>query len=108
MQRCIKTAWILPNYYSQDIARISRKPGKHSDVSTKAYRRPILGFEINGHVLISLLNRFSYILSVGILDWWPNLINRTDLKTQNVNVLSIKPNMSGHTQVFFYRLSWDI
>lgn len=104
MQKCNKTAWILPNYYAQDIARRLRKSEKHSDVSTKALTRPILGFRLAGLVPLSLLSEFWKIEASGIFEWWPNLINRTDIKLQIENVPPKKPNMKGHTQVIFFIL----
>ncbi len=101
MHKCNRTAWILPNYFAQDISRSLSKIGHHSDVGTYAYSKPFLYLQISGLFPLSLLNHYSRISASGIIEWWPNFINRTDLGKQIDVVPPVKPNMMGHTQVIF-------
>ncbi len=42
--------------------------------------------------------------SSGLLNWWSDLINRTDLERKNENEPPVKPKMSGNIQMIFYML----
>ncbi len=101
MHICNKSAWILPNYLAQDIFRKLTKSGKHSDVGTHSYSSPFLYVELRGLFPLSLLNQFSKIAASGVIEWWPNFINRTDLSREDDKLPPTKPNMKGHTQVIF-------
>lgn len=99
---CNKTAWILPDYVGHNISRYLRKLGKHSDVGIHAYTKTHLSFHIRGLVPTSLLQRFGWMSSSGLLDWWPSLINRTDLTIPpNLNTQPTKPSMTGNIQIVF-------
>lgn len=104
LHNCNKSGWILPNYLAQQISRSLIKTGKHSDVGTVAYTSPFLYLEINGIFPLSLLNQFSYISTSGLVERWPNFINRTDLSRDTDKTRPTKPNMKGHTQVIFILL----
>lgn len=101
---CNKTAWIIPNYMAQDISRNLTKSGYHSDVGTVVYSKPFLYLRLYGMFPISLLKQFSRISATGVVEWWPNFINRTDLQKSNEKSPPTKPNMRGHTQVIFILL----
>ncbi len=101
MHNCSKTAWILPNYLAQDISRSLTKSGNHSDVGTFAFSKPFLYLRLTGLFPLSLLNQYSKVLASGLVDWWPNFINRTDLRRTSEKMPPKKPNMNGHTQVIF-------
>lgn len=75
LHKCSQTAWILPNYYAQEISRNLIKPGNHSDVGTSSYYSPALNFHVTGLLPWSLLDQFSKISASGIVEWWPTLIN---------------------------------
>ncbi len=105
MENCSKTAWILPKYYAEDISKNLRKSGHHSDLGEMAYTKLYLCVGLNGLMPLSLLGQYSLIQTSGILEWWSNLINRTDIIVTNENIPPSKPNMKGHLQVLFYGLS---
>ncbi len=101
---CNKSAWVIPDYIGQTVSRKLRKLGKHSDVGTNAYNKAYLIFRYEGLVPTSLLNKLLMIKESGILEWWPDFINRTDLKIGNDIVLPTSPNMFGNIQVVFFFL----
>ncbi len=105
MHNCSKTAWILPSYLAQDIFRDLTKSGNHSDVGTYSYSNHLLYLKLSGLLPLSLQNQFSKISASGVIEWWPNFINRTDFIRTKDNVPPTKPNMHGHTQVIFIMLS---
>jgi len=99
---CNKSAWILPNYLTQDISRTIQRSNKHSDVVASTYLRPFLCLRMSGLIPLSLQSQFAKMQKSGILDWWPKFINRTDLNKEKSSLPPTKPNMSGHTQVIFF------
>ncbi len=105
IHKCNKTAWILPNYLAQATTKALKKSGKHSDVSFEAYTKPAILFGFLGaNVPSSIIQRFSLIVNTGLFEWWPKLINRSDLKTGNDKTPPQKPNMFGNILVIFVLL----
>lgn len=102
INNCSRTAWVMPNYFAQIFFRSLRKAGNHSDVSIAAYTKPVLVFYFEALYLpSSLIQRFSMIQNTGLLEWWPKVINRSDLVINNENKPPTKPNMSGNIRVIF-------
>jgi len=105
LTECSKTAWLLPNYLAQVKHRLLKKSAKHSDVSVNAYTMSEISFVYhNSYVPSSILRRFSWIPTTGILEWWPKLINRSDLVLGSDNNNPTKPNMSGNILIIFVLL----
>jgi hypothetical protein len=102
LKRCNKTAWILPDFVGHSVSRYLTKLGKHSDVGIDAYTKTHLSFYIMGIMPTSLLQQFGWMSSSGLLQWWPDFINRTDLNIQSIlDPEPTKPNMSGNILVVF-------
>ncbi len=105
LKKCNKTAWILPDYQAQKLSRMLYKAEKHSDVGVIEYFRPNLNFYFSGAVSSPLIKRASSISGSGLLEWWSNLINRTDLVRRRDNKPPVKPTMSGNIQMIFILLA---
>ncbi len=101
LQKCNKTAWILPDYQAQQLTRLLHQSGKHSDVGVDSYFKPYFDFNLEGPVPSFLIQRFSLIHSSGLLEWWSDLINRTDLVRRRESEPPVKPKMSGNIQILF-------
>ncbi len=101
LNNCSKIAWVLPNYLAHISHRLLKVSGKHSDVSNQAFTFPVVTFEyIRGYVPSSILQRISWMPTNGLLEWWPKMINRSDIVLGSSNV-PIKPNMSGNILIVF-------
>lgn len=48
------------------------------------------------------------IATSGLLEWWSNFVNRTDLVRVIENEPPVKPTMSGNIQILFFMLSFGI
>lgn len=84
LKNCNKTAWILPDFVGHSVSRYLRKLGKHSDVGIDAYTKTHISFYVMGVMPTSLLQQFGWMSSSGLLQWWPNFINRADLDIQSI------------------------
>ncbi len=78
--------------------------GMHSDVGVTEYLKARLLLRFEGFVSSSLLQRASMLSSTGLLKWWSDLINRTDLERNREYEPPIKPAISGNIQSIFYIL----
>lgn len=103
-RKCNKSAWILPDYRAQQLTRMLYQWGKHSDVGVTKYLNTRLNLRFDGLVSSTSLQRASMVPSTGLLKWWSDLINRTDLKRHPEIDPPVKPNMSGNIQTIFYML----
>ncbi len=102
LSNCSKTAWMLPNYLAQISHRRLKKSEKHSDVSGKSYTSPDINFwYIGAYITSSILQQISRIPNSGLLEWWPKLINRSDLILGPANAIPTKPNMTRNILVIF-------
>lgn len=101
LEKCNKSAWVLPGYLGHQIARTLKTKGKHSDVGINALNRPHLIFIFTGLVPISIYNRASCIANSNLLEWWQGLINKTHLVSASLNEPPTEPNMSGSIQLIF-------
>lgn len=104
LKKCNKTAWLLPDYEAQQLNRMLYQRGQHSDVGVREYFKSNLNFNFEGTVFSSLIERASLIPSSGLLDWWTDLINRTDLVRRIENEPPVKPTMYGNIQIIFLLL----
>ncbi len=101
LRKCNNSAWLLPDYQAQQLTRMLYKSGKHSDVGVNAHFKPNLNIYFEGAMPTILLQRASTIPSSGLLEWWSNLINRTDLVRRKDTEPPVKPNMAGNIQTVF-------
>lgn len=102
LEKCNKTAWLLPRYLAYSSHRDLRKAGKHSDVSRNAFTSPEIFFVyLSSYVPSSMLQRVSMIQTIGIVDWWPKFINRSEVIETKVNAFLAAPKMTGNILVVF-------
>lgn len=101
LKKCNKSAWVLPDYEAQQMKRLLYLSGKYADVGVDDYFRFYLNLVFRGPVTPSLILKASLVHSSGLLGWWSNLINRTDLIIEQPNKSPIKPSMSGNIRVIF-------
>ncbi len=104
LKQCNKSAWILPNYRAQQLTRKLHQAERHSDVGFMEYFKPWFNIKFGNSVFSSIIRKSSMVSSSGLLKWWSDLINRTDLKFERQNVPPTKPKMSGNIQIIFYIL----
>ncbi len=102
LKKCNKSAWILPDYRAQQLTRMLHQSELHSDVGITSYLNTRLNFNFQGLVSSSIIRRTSMVPSSGLLNWWSNLSNRTDLKKSREIERPVKPKMSGNIQIIFY------
>lgn len=109
LNNCSKTAWFLPNYLAQIFHRMLKKSKKYSDVSSGSYSLSEVTFYYDhSYVPSSILQQISFLQTTGLFEWWPKLINRSDLVTgKDTNILR-EPNMSGNILVIFVILGCGI
>ncbi len=105
LKKCNKTAWLLPDYKAQQMSRTLIRLEKHSDVGINSYFKLKLNIYLKGAVSGHLILKDSSIHASGLLDWWSNLINRTDLVRNKENRPPPKPTMSGNIQIIFLLLA---
>lgn len=78
------------------------------DVSGIAFSSTEVGIEYwYSYIPSTILQRFSMVPTLGLLECWPKFINRSDLKIAIVSVPT-KPNMPGKILVIFVFLSGGI
>ncbi len=104
LQKCNKTAWILPDYEAQQMTQQLHQSGKHSDVGVTTYFKPYLNLNFRGPVPSFLIQRVSAVHGSGLLEWWSDLINRTDLVRRSESKPPVKPTMFGNIQMIFFIL----
>ncbi len=104
LMKCNKSAWILPDYRAQQLTRMFHHLEKHSDVVDSKHFTTTLSFRFEGSVYSSLLQRTSMLPGSGLLNWWSDLINRTDLERNREIEPPVKPKMSRNIQTIFYIL----
>ncbi len=108
LRKCKKTAWLLPDYQAQQFTRMLHQFGNHSDVGVNEYFKPNLNVYFIGAMPSLLIKKASSISSSGLLEWWSNLINRTDLVRRRENEPPVKPTMSGNIQIIFLFLAFGL
>jgi hypothetical protein len=101
LKKCNKSAWIMPNYKAQQLKRVLYQSGKHSDIGVGALPKSYVDVVYRSHMPSSILLKTSLVSNTGLLDFWSNLINRTDLVGRLENEPPKKPNMSGNIKVIF-------
>lgn len=75
--------------------------GTHSDVDSTAYNSAFVIFWYEGLVPTLLIRRLSLIKTSGLFKWWPNFINRRDLKVGGDQICPTSPTMTGNILVLF-------
>lgn len=106
--KCDKTAWVLPDYKAQQYARMLYKSSKHTDVGVDKYFRRNFNLVLRGSIPSPIIQRTSAVSSSGLLEWWSDLINRTDLVIQSETEPPTRPAMSGNIQVLFIVLGFGM
>lgn len=101
LRKCNKTAWVLPDYQAQEYARMLYQSGKHTDVGVDRYFKTNFNLVLQGPIPSPIIKRTSLVSSSGLLGWWSDLINRTDLVMRRDTEPPVKPAMSGNIQVLF-------
>ncbi len=99
LKTCNKTAWLLPNYKASIIYNKLRKAGKHLDIGKTAYTKTHIGLIIDGIGSLHLVKRISLISATGLLEWWPNFLNKSYNMLAKEVLPPTKPRMSGNIQV---------
>ncbi len=80
LNKCNKSACILPDYRAQQLTRMLHETGMHSDVGVTEYLKARLQFRFEGLVSSSILKKASMVSITGLLRWWSDLNYRTDLE----------------------------
>lgn len=109
INKCSKSAWVMPKYLAERTRKSLKLSGKHSDVSVLAYSKPQIAVWYKmSYVPSSLLQRISLIQTSGLIEWWPKFLNSSATSNDKENTPPAKPNMSGNILVIFVFLGGGI